>query len=154
MDAREYKRLRRLILRCFFISLTLIVVAVFLGSLKLRSLNAQFTSQKTQTVKQIIVEKYSSIPGVSGLNGQPGSVGKNGLDGTNGFNGQNGLNITPDQIADAVSAYLQANPPSPGAQGATGATGRAIFERNNPMSGLLECQYVGDLVWQPIAECQ
>lgn len=154
MDDREYKRLRRLVLRCFFISLFLIVIAVFSISYKLKSLNTQFANQKTQIIKQTIVQKYQPSPGVNGLNGLNGSNGLAGVNGTNGSNGQNGLDITPNQIASAVSSYLQANPIPIGPQGQPGTPGRTVFLRLDPITGLEECQYLGDLVWQPITECQ
>lgn len=154
MEEREYKRLRRLVLRCFFVALLVIVVAIFAVSYKFKALNAQIASQKTQVIKQTIVEKYTTLPAVNGLNGFDGSPGKNGTAGTNGANGSNGQNVTPDQIAEAVSDYLKANPPEAGATGASGIPGRTALIRTDPITGILECQYFGDLAWQPISECQ
>lgn len=154
MDEQEYKRLRRLVLRCFFVSLLLIVIAVFAISYKLKELNTQFASYKPQIIKQTTVERFSTLPPIEGLNGLNGSPGVPGANGSNGTNGIDGQNITPDQIAAAVSAYLEANPPSTGAQGQPGTPGRTAFVRNDPITGVLECQYFGDLAWQPLSECQ
>lgn len=153
MDDREYKRLRRLVLRCFFLSLVLIVLAVSWGSYKLKSLNAQFATQKTPIVKQITVNRYQPVYGINGTNGQQGTNGAPGA-GSPGSNGQDGQNVTADQIAQAVTAYLQANPPKAGIRGPAGVPGAIVFIQTNPITGLLECRYGTDTIWQPISECQ
>lgn len=155
MDASEYKRLRRLVLRCFLFSLALIVVAVFAGSYQLKRLNAQFIASKPTIVKETLVIKEKPIPGQNGVNGSDGvSIkGNDGHTGATGSSGSNGQSITPDQIAQAVGEYLKANPPAPGKEGNTGSPGLVVFVQQNPLTGLLECRRGTDLSWFPISEC-
>lgn len=157
MDAPEYKRLRRLVLRCFLFSIFLIVIAVFVGSYQLKRLNAQFVASKPTVIKETIVVKDKPIPGESGINGTNGVSIKgaqgNSVTGSKGDAGQNGQNITVDQITGAVAAYLQANPPPAGKQGDTGSPGLVVFIQQNPLTGLLECRRGTDLSWFPISEC-
>lgn len=80
--------------------------------------------------------------------------GTNGVNGI-GINGSNGQNVTPDQIATAVTAYLQANPPSPGKDGLPGADGAPGVAKNlvtRCVPGLnprIDIKYDGDDIWQP-----
>lgn len=158
MNDQEHRRLRRLVLRCFFFSLALIIILAFCGSYELRQFNEELALKKTTIVKQqTIVEEskplasLSPVNGTNGKNGSPGINGQSGVDGTNGADGQN---VTPDEIAQAVSSYLQANPPEQGIQGPAGVSGRTVLLRLDPLSNLEECQYLGDLIWQPISECE
>lgn len=157
MDEQEYKRLRRLVLWCFFFSLALIVLAAFAGSYQLKRLNAQFTASKPTVIKETTVYREKPLQGIDGVNGSDGRDIKgdkgDSVKGDSGSDGKDGQSITPDEIATAVSAYLQANPPAQGSKGDVGPAGLVVFVQTNPITGLLECRYGTDLSWFPISEC-
>lgn len=157
MGDAEYKRLRRLILRSFFFVLAVFVVLAFAGSYQLKNLKSQFVGLKSQTiVKQTIVKQTfeSPLKPVNGTNGNKGQNGIDGINGVNGVDGTNGVSITPEQIASAVASYLQLHPPPKGANGEPGVPGKIVFVQINPVTGVLECRYSGDTMWQPIGDCQ
>lgn len=92
--------------------------------------------------------------GPAGPQGQTG-ISLQGSPGPQGVQGQPGVNVTPDQIASAVSDYLQANPPIQGGQGDPGISGREVELQSDPLTGDLEWRYVGDSFWQPLLKlCQ
>lgn len=114
-------------------------------------------------VAQIIHQQLENIPVKNGVDGQS-IVGPQGLSGTNGLNGVdgiNGQNVTSDQIATAVSAYLQVNPPASGAQGEKGDTGlqgpagtdaSTVELQYNTVKAQIEWRYNGDTSWQVLVQ--
>jgi hypothetical protein len=114
---------------------------------------ASLAFRNTKIVKQTIIVQGTSgaigIQGPSGFQGQPGLS----IQGPQGIPGTPGQSVTADQIALAVTTYLQANPPPAGANGQDGAPGdpgqpaREIQLRTNPQNGNLEWKYTDDLSW-------
>lgn len=147
---REFKRLRRLVLRCFLFALALIVVAAFIGSYQLKYLKKQIAIKDAALSKETVIVKEKPIPGENGINGTNGTSIKgdkgDSVKGNDGRDGNDAPAPTADQIAAAVSAYLQANPPAVGPQGPAGRT--MIV---NVLTG--QCKWLGDETWQPISEC-
>jgi hypothetical protein len=159
MEKDEIKRLKRLVFRCFLFSLALIVVAVFAVSFQLRRLNSQLVASKSTVIKETVIVRDKPLQGEHGINGTNGVSIKgdqgNSVRGDKGDSiiGENGLNVTADQIAQAVTSYLQAHPPASGLKGDTGAAGLAVFVQQNPVTSVLECRRGTDTIWQPISEC-
>lgn len=103
-------------------------------------------------IKRIIasIQVRDGRDGADGFNGQNGSDGRNGINGANGLNGLAGANITPDQIATAVSEYMRLNPVQAlvGERGPTGE--RQLLELNSESCELLT-KYTGDETWEILA---
>lgn len=160
MEDREYKRLRRLIIRSFMALLVILVAITFAGSYQLKYLKSQLASKSNrQVVQQTIVQQMPPTP--EHLQLVEGPEGKKG-DSVQGQPGESitgaaGENATADQIAVAVANYLKTNPPASGKdgeKGAMGAAGKVVFVNLNILTGLWECRYGTDLQWQPIEECK
>lgn len=154
MNDQEYKRLKRLVLRFFAVTLAIIVAVAFWGSWQLRTLNAQLATYTSSPPKETLVIREKPLPAEVGINGMNGSNGQDGAgtSGRAGLNGKDGTNVTPDQIAQAVATYLQANPPKT-IRGPIGLPGLVVYVQQNPLTGLLECRHGTDTIWQPITEC-
>lgn len=63
-------------------------------------------------------------PGRDGIDGKDGAAGRDGVDGAPGLAGKDADPITAEQIADAVSRYLESNPPAAGKDGSDGRDGK------------------------------
>lgn len=89
------------------------------------------------------------IPGQIGLTGPTGIQGQSivGQQGLQGVQGTPGVSVTPDEIASAISTYLQANPPAAGVQGEPGQNGAQVELRTNPITGNIEWKYDNQLNW-------
>ena len=64
------------------------------------------------------VKQIPGPPGPKGETGAPGPAGPAGLQGPPGKDGVKGPGPTPAELAEAVGAYLKANPPASGKDGA------------------------------------
>lgn len=127
------------------------VAIVLLILLNFVSIGIALHNPKGNSYPRVIIEKGASGPagtvGSTGLQGQPG-ISVQGPQGTQGVQGTSGVSVTPDELASAVSTYLQVNPPSPGAQGDPGTAGAQVELRVNPGTKNLEWRYDGQLTWQ------
>jgi len=117
---------------------------------------AEIIKQQTQSFKPLQGEKGEkgdSIKGDDGRDGRDGNDGKDGKDGkdgTDGSNGSDGRDVTPEQIAAAVSRYLAENPPpkgDKGDQGEPGTNGAVAEFRCNPDTAMQEYKYPDDSDW-------
>lgn len=65
-----------------------------------------------QKINDLIIKELAKWPKPKdGKNGNDGKDGLDGKDGKSGKNGNNGHDVTPEEIAAAVTAYLQQHPP-------------------------------------------
>lgn len=114
--------------------------------------------------KPTVVKNYIGKQGAPGISviGPEGPQGLQGIQGLQGEQGPPGPGPTASQIADAVAAYLQGNPPPagpqgpPGIQGDQGATGATGQDGKSPefrcYNGDYQWRYVGDEDWQTLQE--
>lgn len=89
--------------------------------------------------------------GTNGISiaGPSGPTGSNGLQGSPGVNGQDGANITPTQIAQAISDYFTLNPVQAvkGDTGDRGEAAKTLVLCNLP-GGVIGFSYVGETLCQ------
>lgn len=138
----EFRRFKRL---AFFVGMIFIlglVVAVVFCSVQLKHLN---TSIASVDLRRPLV--------IRGIDGKDGLNGVNGLSivGTSGLPGEG---VTSQQIAEAVSAYLQANPVMgvQGVSGTPGQDGKTLQLQVNPDTCVLQEKYVDDDTWTFVAQ--
>ncbi len=74
--------------------------------------------------------------GERGIDGQSGETGPAGERGTDGKDGEPGRAPTPEEIATAVKAYLEANPPAAGQTGPAGERGEKGMDGRDGRDGL------------------
>lgn len=148
----EIRRLKRFIIVSWTLLLTLFLGLVLWGSLEIRQFNE--TVRLTVSREPRIIQGLNGLNGLPGMNGQPGAQGNSGVNGNNGNNGQDGQSITPEEIAQAVSSYLQENPvPSvQGAMGTTGQDGKDLQIQLDTKSCELESKYSTDDDWSSLAQ--
>lgn len=144
----ELSRMRRFVTHFAMFVLFLICIVIFFFTVEIRHLNNQVQTTSA-TISQVtaqpikIVNGKDGVPGVS-IQGPAGI----GLQGPAGNNGQNGQNVTPEQIAAAVAAYMQANPVvgQIGSTGISGQDGRTLLVRVTA-DCILQTKYVDDDGW-------
>jgi hypothetical protein len=149
------------------IALTLILLQFFIGLGIIA-----FVGYKYKDLPYIIaqINKQPGPAGKDGLDGKDGQIttlvttqpGVPGANGKNGKDGKDGQSVTPEQIAQAVSVYLQSNPPGPGPKGepgqdgtngSSGTNGREIELRKKPNTlNEYQYRYKGDIGWQDISD--
>lgn len=140
----ELKRLKRFIYVSWSLLLIIIIGLTFWGSVELRKLNS-------------IILAGSNAKIIKGIDGKDGANGVAGINGLNGVNGQSGQNITTDQIAAAVSAYLTLNPPAQGIAGVSGDSGingtdGLTLQIQVTNSCQIQTKYTTSDVWTPLAQ--
>jgi hypothetical protein len=144
----QLRRLKRFLIISWFLTLLLLVGLAFaFFSYDAKRFKDQVLALENRQVKVIAAQDghdgYTPIKGVDYFDG---------IDGSNGGNGANAVSTIQVQP-------VYTNIPVPGPVGATGAKGskgdkgdlgKAVFV--DTVNNL--CRYAGDLVWQPILECQ
>lgn len=143
MNNEDNERLRRLFVRVSLLLFVTIIILALWGSYQFRNFKQIIAYQNTKLAGQMVVHD-----GKDGSNGISiaGPSGPTGAQGNPGNNGQNGANITPDQIAQAVSDYFKQNPvlTVKGDQGLQGISGKTMV-LCNLVDGTLGFSYVGDI---------
>ena len=163
MSENEYKKLRR---QVQYLTVALIVFVLLVAA----SIIHSWIDPKATSFPQIEI-----IKGSQGPKGDTPQVDYAALDtyiqqqvaslplpqngrsiqGPAGPQGTSGQNVTPQQIADAVTAYFQANPPVVGPQGEQGLPGNnaPVLEiRVNPLTCQLQSKYDISDGWITIAQ--
>lgn len=140
----EIRRLKRFIIISWVLLLLIVIGLVVWASLQFRHFNEQIqvASSKTPVVIRGIDGKQG-MPGLS-IMGSPGQS----------IQGPPGQNVTPQEIAQAVAAYLQANPvvAMVGNSGKDGNDGLTLQLRIDPITCQLESKYTISDDWSVVAQ--
>lgn len=141
----EMKRKDRFIIVSWLLLLLIIVGLTTWASVEIRNLKSE--------IQLAISKQPTVIKGIDGREGLQGVQGVSGINGLNGSNGVNGQSVTPEQIATAVSQYLQANPPASvqGPPGKDGVNGKSIQIELDPVTCSLQSKYDDSDSWNILA---
>jgi len=157
---REAVRNGRLFIASAFLCFLAVIFMAFYVSYKYSMYPRKLDETKASIIKTLReAQTVQGTPGDDGRDGLPGPVGKTGANGYNGQNGSNGVsipgkdgaNITPDQIAFALSDYLRLNPVAT-VTGARGAPGEQQLLQVNSDTCELMSKYISDDSWSIIAQ--
>lgn len=158
MSGDERKRLIRIIVASWTVTLIALIVLVAWVSFEVRNLKNAITIQGQQVLStnkllQIQSETIKEIASkpipTNGQDGQNGKDGRNGKDGTDGLAGRP---PTGQEIAAAVVAYFQVNPAPSGPSGMDGAPGREIELGKSASTHETMWRYKGTTIWLPLEE--
>lgn len=142
-DDDSYKRLVRLLVGSW-VAMAILLFAV-----------VSLLSYQVAEVKNIALDADGRVvigpmgPAGEGIVGPQGDQGAQGVQGPQGVQGEKG-----DTGATGIQGIqgVQGEAGEQGPQGETGAPGKVVFVRKE--GNKWQCRYEGDLLWQPIEECQ
>lgn len=137
----ELRSIKWFIVVSWALVLLIVIGTVFWGSYQIRELKNQLNALDTQ--KPTIIK---------GINGKDGVTTLRTLTVTlPAKDGKDGQNATPEQIAAAITNYLQKNPPIQGKDGHPGVDGRTLYFRVTSAC-VEQTKYTDDDTWTDQAQ--
>lgn len=148
--------LKRFVTLCWVCLLLFVVMAAILLNGKIESLRKSISSTKPpQIIEKIGKDGKDGATGLSVV-GSTGAVGQTGLQGSQGSQGTVGLQGErgpQGPKGDSGEKGDKGDTGETGPQGDSGPAGKTVITRTNPETGVEECKFLGDTMWQPLEEC-